>query len=166
MIRNRYLGMALALTACLFAGGWLVTNLAAQSTGGQKPAQVTPDQQKQLDQLTQLESQLQEDRMALQEAITRYGWDSEQVDAAQGQLTQDRIEYRKLRRSLQQAGVMVPPVAAVSAGGMGPRRGMRAGHMGCGHHAQQARHGCADCPHEGHRHHGCEGCADCPGCGM
>lgn len=151
MIRHRYLLSAIVLAVGLSLFGRLGTNVVAQSTSTQTPAQVTPEQQKQLDQLKQMETQLQTDRDALHDAIAKYGWDSNQVDAAQNQLSKDRTDYRNLRRSLRQAGVNVPPPAGLGQGGGmgGPGRGMRAGRGGC-------------C---GHGHQGCPGCADCPCCG-
>ncbi len=151
MTRHRYLYSALAIVFALAVAGWLGTNVVAQSTSTQTAAQATPEQQKQLDQLKQLDAQLQADRTSLHDAIAKYGWDSDQVDAAQDQLAKDRTDYRNLRRSLRQAGVAVPaPTGFGPGGGMGgPGRGMQAGRGGC-------------C---GHGHHSCPGCADCPCCG-
>jgi hypothetical protein len=151
MIRHRYLLSAMLVALAFLGAGWFGTKVVAQSVGTQGTAQVTPEQQKQLDQLKQLDAQLQADRTALHDAIAKYGWDSDQVDAAQDRLTKDRTEYRNLRRSLQRSGVAVPaPTGFGPGGGMGgPGRGMRAGRGGC-------------C---GHGHHNCPGCADCPCCG-
>jgi hypothetical protein len=131
----------------LLGGAMLValTVAAAQSSSANPPAapQVTAEQQKQLDQLNQLQEQLPKDRDAVHAAITQYGWDSDQTDAAQEQLFRDRAEHRKLRRSLRSAGVAVPPPA-----GMG-QRAFRPGHgrncPGCGPGYFRGR-GC--------RHHG------------
>ena len=144
MIRSKQLWSALFIAVALLLTGWVMAG-QTQSTGKQAAAQVTPDQQKQLDQLKQIETQLQKDRTELHDAITKYGWDSDQVDAAQNQLTQDRAEYRKLRHALVQAGVSVPPPAGFGpGGGMGPGRGMRAGRgpQGAGYQGCP----CADCP--------------------
>lgn len=151
MTRHRYLYSALVIVFVSAVAGWLGTNVRAQSAGAQTAAQATPEQQKQLDQLKQLDAKLQTDRATLHDAIAKYGWDSDQVDAAQDQLAKDRSEYRNLRRSLRQAGVAVPAPTGFGPGaGMGgPGRGMRAGRGGC-------------C---GHGHHSCPGCADCPCCG-
>lgn len=127
------------LTA-LLGGAMLValTVAAAQSSSANPPAapQVTAEQQKQLD---QLQEQLQKDRDAVHAAITQYGWDSNQTDAAREQLFRDRAEYRKVRRSLRFAGVAVAPPA-----GMGQRafrRGPGRNYAGCGagHMRQQGR---------------------------
>jgi hypothetical protein len=134
------------LTA-LLGGAMLValTVAAAQSSSANPQAapQATAEQQKQLDQLNQLQEQLQKDRDAVHAAITQYGWDSDQTDAAREQLFRDRAEHRKLRRSLRSAGVAVPPPA-----GMG-QRAFRPGHgrncPGCGPGYFRGR-GC--------RHHG------------
>jgi hypothetical protein len=113
-----------------------LTVAAAQTPSGNPQAaqQVTAEQQKQLDQLKQLEEQLQKDRDAVHAAITQYGWESDQTDAAQEQLFRDRAEYRKLRRSLRSAGVAVsPPVGmgqrAFRGGPGGNYRGWGAGYM-------------------------------------
>lgn len=168
MTRNRYFSYAAALIGILLGSFVLAQIVVAQQTGAPSAAQITPDQQKQLESLEQLETKLQEDRATLQNAITQYGWDSDQVDAAQERLSQDRIQYKKLRRSLVQAGVSVPPAAGFGQGartGQGP--GMRSGcGGGCWGHCHHCNDGCGDCGSCGHGHHGCEGCADCPGCGM
>ena len=119
-VTTLFIGMALIMPSMVSA--------QAQST---TTAQVTPDQQVQLDRLKALEQDLQKDRQGLHDAITQYGWDSAQVDAAQEQLNKDRLEYRKLRRSLRQAGVAVPaPQGWGAGGGMGGpgMPGMRGGH--------------------------------------
>ena len=151
MSRHRYLLSAILVAFALSVAGWLATRVVAQSASTQAPAQATPEQQTQLDQLKKIDAQLQTDRDALHDAIAKYGWDSNQVDAAQDQLLKDRAEYRNLRRSLRQAGVAVPAPAGFGPGGGmgGPGRGMRGGRGGC-------------C---GHGYQGCPGCADCPCCG-
>ena len=128
---------------------------SARWAAPQAGAQLTIDQQKQLDRLKQLDEQLQKDRDAVHQAITQHGWDSDQVDAAHEQLSQDRTEYRKLRRSLQQAGVAVPPPTGFGPGGMGAGKGMGPG--------RGMRSGRGDCCGRGH--HGCQEC-DCPCCRM
>lgn len=115
---------------------------SGQSASSQTAPAVTPEQQKQLDQLRQLEDQLQKDRNALHQSIAQNGWDSEQTDAAQDQLIRDRMEYRKLRRSLRSAGIPVPPSSAMGAGTWGNGPGPRAGDMRRGAHRG---HRCADC---------------------
>jgi len=158
MIRTRHLLSATVTTAILCLAGWMVPDAFAQSPGAQRLS-LTPEQQKQLDRLEQLEDQLEDHRAALQDAIARFGWDSDQVDEAQNQLSQDRMEYRRLRRSLRQAGAAVPPPGGFGQGGMGARRGAGAGRWGrahCHHCGQGYRH----CHHGG----GC--CDNCPGCGM
>ena len=139
------------LTAIL--GGTMLVALtvaAAQSSSvnPQAAQQVTAEQRRQLDQLNQLQERLEKDRDAVHAAITQYGWDSDQTDAAQDQLSRDRTEYRKLRRSLRATGVAVPPPTGMGmrAGGPGgDRPGRRAGRMsraGRGHH----RGGMCNCP--------------------
>jgi uncharacterized protein YlxW (UPF0749 family) len=100
---------------------WAAVGAQSPSPDPQSTPKVTAEQQKELDQLKQLEQRLQTDRDAVHAAITQYGWDSDQTDAAQDQLFRDRAEYRKLRRSLRTAGVAVPP-----PGSMG-RRAFRSG---------------------------------------
>ncbi len=134
------------LTA-LLGGAMLVTLTvaAAQSSSANPPAapQVSAEQQNQLDQLNQLEEQLQKDRDAVHAAITQYGWDSDQTDAARERLFRDRAEYRKVRRSLRYAGVAVPPPAGV--GQRAFRRGPGRNCPGCG-----PKYGRG----QGRRHHG------------
>jgi len=106
----------------------------AQSTGPpadpQNAPQVTGEQQKQLAGLKGLEQQLQKDREAVHSAISQYGRDSDKTDAALQQLFNTRMQYRQLRRSLQQAGVAVPPPAGAGAGwgAAGPARGQGRGY--------------------------------------
>jgi hypothetical protein len=158
MIRTRHLLSTTATTAILLAASFVVPDAFAQQTGNQRLS-LTPEQQKQLDRLEQLEDQLQDDRAALEDAIARFGWDSDQVDEAENQLSQDRMEYRKLRRSLRQAGVAVPPPARFGQAGMGAGRGTATGRWGRGH-CHHCGHGC------GHGHHCRRWCDDCVGCGM
>jgi len=129
-------------TALILCLGTPFSVVSGQSAGSQTAPTVTPEQQKQLDQLKQLEAQLQKDRDAMHQAITQFGWDSEQTDAAQDQLVRDRMEYRKLRRSLRSTGVPVPPPAGMGAGMGGSRPGPMAGRM---HHRGHGGHHCADC---------------------
>jgi len=158
MIRTRHLLSATVTTAILFLAGWMVPDAFAQSPGAQRLS-LTPEQQKQVHRLEQLEGHLEDDRAALQDAITRFGWDSDQVDEAQNRLSQDRMEYRRLRRALRQAGVAIPPPAGFGPGGMGAGRGTGASRWGRGH--------CHHCGQGyGHCHH-CRGCCDdCLGCGV
>jgi hypothetical protein len=114
-----------------------LTVAAAQSSSANAQAapQVTAEQQEQLDQLNQLQAQLQKDRGAVRAAITQYGWDSDQTDAARAKLFRDRAEYRGLRRSLCVAGVAVPPPAgmglrAFRSGPRGTCLGYGAGYTG------------------------------------
>jgi len=158
MIRTRHLLSVTVTTAILFLAGWMVPDAFAQSPGAQRLS-LAPEQQKQLDRLEKLEDQLEDDRAALQDAITRFGWDSDQVDEAENQLSQNRMEYRKLRRSLRQAGVAIPSPAGFGQGGMGASRGIGAGRWGRGH--------CHHCGQGyGHCHHGGGCCGNCTGCGM
>lgn len=108
----------------------------AQTNTAESSGAVTADQQKQLNRLQQLNEQMQKDREAVRSAVAKYGGDSDEADAAQQRLLQDRQEYRGLRRSLQQAGVSVPPDATST--GMG-NQGNQRGH--CGHHGD-GHHGC------------------------
>ena len=108
MNRTRFLALATTLALALILASFTGGRTWAQAQGSQVSPQATADQQKQLDQLDQLEVQLEKDRTALHEAIAKYGWDSDQTDSAQDQLLRDRQLYRKLRRSLRQAGVTVP----------------------------------------------------------
>jgi len=81
MIRTRHLLSAPVMTAILFLAGWMVPDALGQSPVAQRLS-LSPEQQKQLARLEQLEGQLEDDRAALQDAITRFGWDSDQVDEA------------------------------------------------------------------------------------
>jgi hypothetical protein len=123
--------------------GSVSTSALGQPADPQATPNLTPEQQKQLDQLKQLEDQLQKDREALHSAIAQFGWDSEQVDMAQEKLLRDRAEYRKLRRSLRAAGVAVPSPSGIGAGPQGGREGRwasRRDYRGGG------RHHCGGCP--------------------
>ncbi|MBZ5565115.1 MAG: hypothetical protein LAP13_22170 [Acidobacteriia bacterium] len=136
MTRTKYVSLLMVAAAVLLLAGWRITNMLAQSSSPQASATVTAEQQKQLDQLKELESQLQKDRAAVHDAIGKYGWDSDQTDAAQEQLVRDRTEYRQLRRSLRQAGVAVPAPQGFGPGSgrgmMGGRQGSARGMMGGG----------------------------------
>ncbi len=129
MKRTRYISAFMIAVAVLLFTGWRVTKALGQSSSPQGSTSVTAEQQKQLDQLKELESQLQKDRAAVHEAISKYGWDSDQTDAAQEQLVRDRTEYRQLRHSLRQAGVAVPAPQGFGGAGAGARSGrmMRGG---------------------------------------
>ena len=129
MTRTKYVSLLMVAAAVLLLAGWRITNMLAQSSSPQASATVTAEQQKQLDQLKELESQLQKDRAAVHDAIGKYGWDSDQTDVAQEQLVRDRAQYRQLRRSLRQAGVAVP---APQGFGPGSGRGMMRGGSGRG----------------------------------
>lgn len=99
--------------------------------------------------IRELERQQKQDRDAVHAAITEFGWDSDQADAAQEKLFQTSSKYRNMRRSLSSQGVAVPPPAGPSADGRGfrnapgreswdgpgfGRRGGRGG--GGGHHGR------------------------------
>jgi len=121
MKKISYWVMAVSLAAFLVMASGAGSSASGQAGNTQPALKVTPEQQKQLDQLNQLEEQLQKDRDAMHNAITQYGWDSDQTDAAQEQLVRDRAEYRTLRRSLRFAGVPVPPPTGMGAGPGGNR---------------------------------------------
>ncbi len=127
MTRTKYLSLLMMAAAVLLLAAWRMTNMLAQTSSPQTSATVTAEQQKQLDQLKALESQLQKDRTAVHDAIGRFGWDSDQTDAAQEQLVRDRSQYRQLRRSLRQAGVAVPAPQGFGQGGT--RQGARSGRL-------------------------------------
>jgi len=126
------LGVALLGVAAVWA--------SAQSAAPPATPKPTGERQRQLDRLNQLDDQLQKDRDTLHQAITQYGWDSEQVDAAQENLFREREEYRKLRRSLRAAGVDIPATSGFGPGMSAPGRGGRLGQgRGSGPHY--------DCPY-------------------
>ena len=102
------LGTILLGIAALWAG--------AQSAPPQAVSQPAASPQKQLDRLRQLDEQLQNDRDALQQAVDRHGSDSDEADRAEEVLARDRAEYRKLRRSLDSAGVDLPPSSEFCCG--------------------------------------------------
>lgn len=108
----------------------------------QAGAKLTPEQQSQLNRLSQLEDQLQKSRAALHATINEYGWESDQADDAREKLVNDRDEYRKLRRSLMASGVTVPPPSGFSAGGPGNPPGRGAGRWARGGHGC---HHCGQC---------------------
>ncbi len=126
--------LAALIGAVVLVVAWAVARAQSAASDPQSAPKVTAEQQKQLDELRQLEQQLQKDRDAVHAAIMEFGWDSDQTDAARDQLFRDREEYRKLRRSLRAAGVAVPPPSGTGwgagPGGYGPGRG--AGRMGYG----------------------------------
>jgi hypothetical protein len=142
------MGMALLLAA------WTVPKAVGQSPDPQTAPQATAEQQSQFDQLKALGSQMQKDRDAVHAAISEFGWDSDQTDAARGKLFQTRSQYRSLRRSLRSQGVAVPPPAGSSADGRGFRSGPRGGNWDAPRRA--GRGGCrGGHPHwRGH----CRGC--------
>ena len=113
------LGLLLAMAVLGIAAVWGT----AQSAAPQTAPKPTAEQQKQLDRLKQLDEQLRKDRDALHQAISQYGWESDQVDAAQESLFRDREEYRKVRRSLRTAGVPVPPTSGFGPGMGAPGAG-------------------------------------------
>ncbi|MBZ5516000.1 MAG: hypothetical protein LAN62_14360 [Acidobacteriia bacterium] len=121
-LKKSYAATAVLVGVALFAT-WALSRAQSEPAEPQASPKVSAEQQKQLDQLKQLEDQLQKDRDAVHAAITQYGWDSDQTDAARDQLFRDREGYRKLRRSLRGAGVAVPSPAGI---------GMRAGTRGYG----------------------------------
>ncbi len=132
MKRTKYVSLFMISAAILLLASWCVSKALAQAQSPQASATVSTEQQKQLDQLKVMESQLQKDRAAVHDAISKYGWDSDQTDAAQEQLVRDRTEYRQLRRSLRQAGVAVPAPQGFGAAGQGSGRGMMGGGRGRG----------------------------------
>lgn len=141
MIRPLTWKLTVILGGAILVVAWAVAGAQSPLPDPQSASPVTAEQQNQLDQLNQLAQQLQKDRDALHAAITQYGWDSDQTDAAQDHLVRDRAEYRKLRRSLRSAGVAVPPPAGMGMRGGGPgggRPGRGAGRM--------ARGGMCNCP--------------------
>jgi hypothetical protein len=128
---------ALLLSLALIA---LAPLMQAQTKPTDSKSTVSTAQQKQLDRLQQLTDRLTKDRDAVSSAVAQYGWDSNEADAAQQRLLQDRQEYRSLRRSLQNDGVSLPTAAADSTGG-----------NCCNHDG----HHC--CEHDGENHHCCSG---------
>ncbi len=148
MLKHASNKIAAWAVAVMLVVGLGISIAFAQSSDPQAPApQATAEQQKQLDQLKQLEDQLVKDRTALHDAIAKYGWDSDQTDAATDQLSRDRTQYRQLRRALRQAGVAVPPPA-----GFGPQAGRGMG-PGGPRGGRAMRHGAANgtcnCPCNG-----------------
>lgn len=136
---------AMVLGLLIFSG-WAIPQAGNPPASSSDQPAVTAEQQKQLDALRQLEGQLDKDRAAVHEAIGKYGFDSDQVDAARQQLIRDRAQYRELRRSLVAAGVAAPQAGAgrwggqagagrqgsgMGRGGMRGRGMMRGGQCGC-----------------------------------
>ena len=128
-------GLKLILAANVVLSGIAVAWSTVQPQGSPANSQLTSQQQKQLDRLKQkqLDEQLQKDRDAVRDAVDRYGWDSERTDAAQEQLIRDRAEYRQRCRSLEAAGVTLPPPSG-SGGAAGSRNRYATGPRGHGHH--------------------------------
>jgi hypothetical protein len=132
---SKSLMVTTCLVSILLLAAWAVPEAVGQSPDPQAAPQVSAQQQEQIDQLKALEDQMQKDRDAVHAAINKFGWDSDQTDAAQEKLFQTRTQYRSLRRSLRSQGVTVPPPTGLSAGGcgfrnapgarswLGPRRG-------------------------------------------
>jgi len=121
-MERKNLLMAIPILGLAVALAWSTAASAQdQPAAPQSGPQLSAEQQKQLDQLKQLEQQLQKDREAVHNAITQFGWDSDQVDQAQEQLMRDRLQYRKLRRSLRAQGVPVPPPQGIGPGWPGGR---------------------------------------------
>lgn len=150
-IRSNARILTLIGVALLFASGLTMNRVQAQTKPSETNSAVTADQQKQLNHLRQLSDQLQKDRDAVDAVAGEYGWDSNEADAAQQRLFQDRQEYRSLRHSLQAAGVSIP--SAARNGGtvtQGTQNG-RCGSRGCDHHCD----GGHDCGHDGD--HCCHG---------
>ncbi len=116
---------SLALVAALVGAIMLASSAVSQPGLTEQQAVPKPgvEQQRQLERHKQLDEQVQKDRDALDAAVDRYGWDSDEADAAQEQLLRDRREYRKVRGSLQAAGVPVPSPADPGQGLGGPRGG-------------------------------------------
>jgi len=105
----RVTGCLLFLCIVMLAIWTLGPNAAsAQTKTPQSGTAVTAEQQKQLDRLTQLREQLRKDEDSVDFAVHQYGWDSNEADAAQQRLLEDRREYRSLRESLQAGGVNIP----------------------------------------------------------
>ena len=148
MIRRKYFSPAMILAGILLQAGWLAVGAASQSVRTHASTQPTVDQQKQLDELRQLDGQLQKDRDALYDVVDKYGWDSDEADAAQEQLIRDRAQYRRLRGSLEAAGVTIP-LPSTARSSRAYRNGSWMGHRGRGHH------GCCwdDDDHCGHGYH-------------
>jgi hypothetical protein len=149
---------AFGLAVALSGATWLTSAKAQPAEPQASQPQLGAEQQKQLDNLKQLEGELEEARAAMHAAINEYGWDSNQADEAQENLLRLRQEYRKQRRALRQAGVPVPPPGVQGRTGFrpgpdgwrgrGPRgqgwsgRGPGGGY---GHHHGWGHHGCPCC---------------------
>jgi predicted negative regulator of RcsB-dependent stress response len=145
-MRNKIWMSAAIILGLLFFAGWAVPQAGSQAASATDQPAVTVEQQKQLDQLRQLEDQLANDRAAVHEAIGKYGFDSDQVDAAREQLIRDRAQYREMRRSLVAAGVTVP-----QARGMGYGRSMAGqGRMGMRGRGMRGGRGQCQCPCRGY----------------
>ena len=122
-MRHRILISSVIIAGMIIFAGWAGPQAGGQTTDTQAAPQMTAQQQKQLDHLRQMGNQLQKDRAAVHEAIGKFGFDSNQVDAAREQLVRDRTEYRQLRRSLVAAGVAVPAASGMGFGRSVARQG-------------------------------------------
>jgi hypothetical protein len=152
-LKSFAMGLFFLLMATFVISACTLDSVSAQTKAPQTNITISAEQQKNLEHLKQLSEQLLNDRDAVHSAVTQYGWDSDQVDAAQQRLLQDRQEYRSLRRSLQSAGVEIP------ANAVGPSTGGQnqcAGH--CGSHGH-GHHDCCGRANDCSRHHdnGCCG---------
>jgi len=141
-IFSRRISSILSIVFLSFLPLFIASHTAAQTTAPPANKTISLDQQKQLDQLQQLNDQLQKDRDAVHAAAAQYGWDSNETDAAQQRLFQDRQQYRTLRRSLQQAGV------SVSSDAPPPNTNTTTQSADCSHCGHHAHHGC--CGNGGH----------------
>jgi hypothetical protein len=159
MRRIHWIG-TLAVALAITAATWLAAAATAQTAGPQTTEpKLTAEQQKQLENLKQLEGELEKARAAMHAAITEYGWDSEEADEAQENLFRVRQEYRKQRRALRQAGVAVPPPGVQGRTGFGPgSEGWQGGRgtRGGGWYGPGPRGGYGR--HHGWKHHGCPCC--------
>ena len=152
MRRNHSITHSAAIGMALLLAAWVMPKAAGQSPDPQTAPQVTAEQQNQLDQLKGLEDQMQKERDAVHAAISEFGWDSDQTDAAREKLFQTRTQYRSLRRSLRSQGLTVGPPAGMGQRGFragpgqsywnGPRRGMRGGCQGRHPHWRGHCRGC------------------------
>jgi hypothetical protein len=152
MKRTHSITLAAAMGTALLLAAWTAPKAVGQSSDPPTAPQATIEQQNRLDQLKALEGQMQQERDAVHAAISEFGWDSDQTDAARGKLFQTRSQYRSLRRSLRSQGLVVPPPAGIGQRGFrsGPRGGnwdapRRGGRGGCrGRHPHWRGH-CRGC---------------------
>jgi hypothetical protein len=154
MKRTHSITLAAAVGMALLMAAWTAPKAVGQSSDPQTAPQVAAEQQTQLDQLKAIEGQMQQERDAVHAAISEFGWDSDQTDAAREKLFQTRSQYRSLRRSLRSQGLAVPPPAGPSADGQGFRSGPRGGNWDAPRRG--GRGGCRD-RHPHWRGH-CRGC--------